>query len=143
MLTPLALQQCCAQGPLHSSTQELPLRKPYTGAQIDDLLGTLDILSLADWYVDLLPHAHKLEALLATLGRRSPHVRLLAARTGETHAQVRPAIDVSLCVLPGAAVCAPGANCAVWRYSPLVLAVVGACAELPLRGSAEASDGVS
>ena len=73
------------------------------GGQIDDLLSTLDVLSLMDWYVNLQPHVHKLEALLATVGRHAPFVRLLAMRTGETHAQV---------LLPLLAPLSPRACCA-------------------------------
>jgi hypothetical protein len=79
---------------LHATTQELPIGKPYTGAQIDDLLSTLDVLSMMDWYVNLQPHVHKLDALLATVGRHSQFVKLLATRSGETHVQVRQAVPL-------------------------------------------------
>ena len=43
----------------HSTTQELPVGKPYTATQIDDLLATLDLLGIMDWYVDLLPQVRR------------------------------------------------------------------------------------
>ena len=47
------------QGMAHSTTQELPVGKPYTATQIDDLLATLDLLGIMDWYVDLLPQVRR------------------------------------------------------------------------------------
>jgi hypothetical protein len=66
----------------------MPIGKPYTGAQIDDLLGTLNILSMMDWYVNLQPQVHKLEALVGTVGRHAEFIKLLATASGQMHAQV-------------------------------------------------------
>lgn len=44
----------------HSTTQELPIGKPYTASQIDDLLATLGMLHIMDFYVDLLPQVRSL-----------------------------------------------------------------------------------
>jgi hypothetical protein len=66
----------------------MPIGKPYTGEQIDDLLGTLGILSMMDWYIDLQPQVQKLEALVGTVGRHASFIKLLATASGQMHAQV-------------------------------------------------------
>jgi hypothetical protein len=78
-----------AQGTSHFSQQDVPVSKPYTPAKLATLTSMLENVSGYDWYINVTPHMHKLEALLATVGRHASHVKMMCDRTGETHVQAR------------------------------------------------------
>ena len=68
--------------------QELPISRPFTASQVDELLANVGSLSLMDWYVNVKPHISKMEALLHNLRQVSSLVTILATRAGELHLQV-------------------------------------------------------
>lgn len=84
-----ARARALAQGPVHSMAQELPISRPFTAGQVDDLLAAVGALALIDWYVDVKPHIHAMEALLHNLRALSTFVTIVATRAGELHLQVR------------------------------------------------------
>ncbi|KAL0029993.1 hypothetical protein WJX77_012183 [Trebouxia sp. C0004] len=69
-------------------TQDLPVSKPYTAAQIDDLNSVKEVTQLCLFYVDLQGEILRLQAIAEKMKGISSTLTLTITRTGDLHVQV-------------------------------------------------------
>ncbi|KAL3150371.1 hypothetical protein ABBQ32_000210 [Trebouxia sp. C0010 RCD-2024] len=69
-------------------TQDLPVSKPYTAGQIDELNGIKDVTQLCLFYIDLQGEVQRLQAIADKMKGISATLTLTITRPGDLHLQV-------------------------------------------------------